>query len=391
MNQIDAYNPTFYAQEALMILYKSLGMANRVYRGYDKATGQKGKTIQIRKPGSFDVNEGGSGTIQDLETDMIDVTLDQWKEVKFGLTDLELSYTTDQVIQEHIAPAAYALANYIDSALMGRYIDVPWQIDGQASPDEQDVVNCRKVLVDNAGALIDAQTNMVHFAIDSFLEAAYLPQSWMSNASVSGNGQNLDALLRGTLAQRFGVQLFRNQNIKQHTSGTVISGTNTGALVGAATKGASSIAVDGFAVGGETLKAGDSFVIAGNSQRYVVTSNVTLTGGAGTIGIFPNLVQNHLDNAVVTFDPGASTNADSFYANMMFHRNAFALAMAPLPEIGDGAGARMSVITDPQTNLSIRSRLSYNDSSAKVVVTLDVLFGTKCVEPNLACLLRRDV
>ncbi len=74
----------------------------------------------------------------------------------------------------------------------------------------------------------------------------------------------------------------------------------------------------------------------------------------------------------------------------MFHKNAFAIALAPLPEIGDGAGARMATITDPRTGLSIRARVAYADATAQVHVTLDVLFGVKCLDPNLAVVCRRN-
>jgi hypothetical protein len=50
----------------------------------------------------------------------------------------------------------------------------------------------------------------------------------------------------------------------------------------------------------------------------------------------------------------------------------------------------MAVVTDPRTGLSIRSRLAYDDTYAKVVVTLDVLWGVRCIEPNLAVVVRRD-
>jgi hypothetical protein len=142
---------------------------------------------------------------------------------------------------------------------------------------------------------------------------------------------------------------------------------------------------------GETLKAGDSLVIAGNTQRYSVTADVTLTGGAGTVSVWPKLVQDYSSGDVVTAEDDSTTvHAGSYYSNILFHRNAFAVAFAPLPEIGDGAGAKMAVVTDPQTNLSIRSRLAYDDANAKVVVTYDLLYGVLCLDPNLAVIYRRD-
>ena len=52
-NTLSVYDPLFYAQEALIQLEKALGMAGRVYRGYDKNPQQKGSVISITKPGTF--------------------------------------------------------------------------------------------------------------------------------------------------------------------------------------------------------------------------------------------------------------------------------------------------------------------------------------------------
>ena len=114
-------------------------------------------------------------------------------------------------------------------------------------------------------------------------------------------------------------------------------------------------------------------------------------GGAVTLSIWPQLAAAVTSGAVVTFETADSTNfCDSYYANLMFHRNAFAIALAPLPDLGNNAGARMAVATDPRTGLSLRSRLAYDDTNAKVLITLDVLFGVKCLDPNLAVVARRN-
>jgi hypothetical protein len=51
----------------------------------------------------------------------------------------------------------------------------------------------------------------------------------------------------------------------------------------------------------------------------------------------------------------------------------------------------MSTVTDDQTGLSIRSRMAYDDDNAKVKVTLDILYGVKTLEPNLAVRIQENV
>jgi hypothetical protein len=333
-NTIDPYNPIYYAQEALMVLEQTLNMTSRVYHGYDeeRRSFDKGSSIQIRKPDTMTTQTGGTGTVNDIAPKSITLTLDQWKEVKFGLTDKELAYTGERIITEHISPAVYALAYDIEKSLTDLYKHVPWSYNASSNPTAADIVNARKVLRDNAGPIVDS--DMVHFALDSWFEAKLLNLELFHAARIAGEADNKEALRNGGLGTRFGVEHFVQQTMgTAHTSGTVISGTNdvAGALSATAAKNATSIGVDGL-TGTETLAVGDSFVIAGNTQRYVVTTAATLATGAATLSIYPALVQEYGNNAVVTFETISATNyADSYYANLMFHRNAFAIALAPLP------------------------------------------------------------
>jgi coat protein Gp5 len=392
-NYIDPYDPIFYAQEALKVLEQCLGMAGRIHTGYDaeRKSVDVGSTIEIKKPGTFSTQAGGTGTVNDVETTKISLEMDTWREVKFGLTDKELAYTSEKIITDHISPAVYAIAHYIETTLTNLYVDCPWSYDIDSSPGANDIVDARKVMRDNAGPLIDQ--DIIHFGIDSTLEAAFLKSTLFHSASVAGDNQNLEALKSGSLGTRFGVESFVQQTLTDHTSGTVVSaGTDVlGSLKVAGTKRDTTINLENLSLV-ETLAAGDSFVIAGNTQRYVVTSATTLAAGAHTaVPIYPQLAQDYLINAVVTFETiGASNFADRHFANIMFHKNAFALAMAPLPEIGDGAGAKMAVIQDPRTGLSMRSRMAYDDTNAKVVITLDVLYGVKTLDSNLAVICRRN-
>ena len=61
---------------------------------------------------------------------------------------------------------------------------------------------------------------------------------------------------------------------------------------------------------------------------------------------------------------------------------------APLSELGGQLGAKIATVADPQTGLSLRSRLFYDGSNSKVIVALDVLYGVKTLEPNRAVRLR---
>ena len=377
-NTLGNYNPIFYANQALIWLQKSLGLAQRVHLGYDaeRRSAQQGQTISIRRPSTF-VAQKGSITSQDLNTQTVDITLDQRPEVRFEITDVQLAYTGEQVIREHIAPAAYALADQIDQDLAALYKDIPWIYDYGAATDHTVVTGMLKQAFDNKVPMRDS---MLHMQVDGVLQMGFQNSNVFHNAQTTGPGNN-ETLFNGSLGTRFGAEIFANQNAPTHTVGTVVSGADqAGALTAAAALGATSIAVDGFSggAGSETLLAGDTFSIAGNTQKYAVTADVTMSSGAGTINFTPGLVQAHADNDVVT----VAVQNTGAVQQLLFHEHAFALAFAPLPR--NLPGIDVSVATDPVTGLSVRASRWADGVNKKTYMSLDALYGVQTLNPNLA-------
>jgi hypothetical protein len=377
-NTLAAFNPQFYANEALIQLEKALGMAGRVYRGYETERNSfgRGDTINIPRPSTFTAQNGGGSDI-DISAETVSITLDQWKEVKFALTDQELAYTGQRIIDEHIRPAAYALADNIDQALAALYMDVPWihNLNAAASLDVTDIIDVRRVMFDNNVPVADFGN--MHYMIDGAIEAEFLGLTAFSQQQGAGD-MGVNTQMRGSLGMKFGVEVFANQNTPAHTGGTISD--TTPVLDGALTAGATTMNIDDTALTG-TVVPGDTFVFAGTTQRYAVTNTVTAATNAMTgITFTPPLVEDIADDTGITVD-ATTTNADA----LMFHRNAFALCLAPLPTTGDGLGARIAVASDPITGLALRSRLWYDGNTSKVKVGLDVLYGVKTLDPNLAC------
>jgi hypothetical protein len=373
-NTLSIFDPIFYANLALIQLEKALGMANRVHRGYDKAPQTKGSVISIPIPSTFTAQDA-PGADQAISADSINITLSNWKEVKFALTDKELNYTTEEIITKHIRPAAYALANQIDLDLCGLYADVPWS-SGTAGTTPSAVTNitsARKVLFNNN---VPLTPGLMHMMIDGNAEEQFLQlQAFSQNQGAGDKG--VETQMTGSLGNKFGFEIFANQNVKTHTSGTV--SVTTLAINGAVTAGASAVAVDAVAVTG-TLVHGDVLQIAGDSQNYAVQAGpYTAAGNAfASVSIFPKLKVNAADNAVVT------VIKQNGVRNLAFHRNAFALAMAPLSDMANQLGARVATVSDPVTGIALRSRVWYVGDSSAVKVGLDCLYGFRTLDGNLA-------
>ena len=170
-NTLGNYNETFFAQEALIQLEKVMGMAGRVFRGYSMDSAARGDTIKIRRPASFTATDAPA-TASDLPTESVSITLNKWKEVKFALTDKDLSLTAPQIITDHIRPAAIAIADQIDQDLAALYKDIPWVVAQTATPVLADIASLRKQLFDNKVPMRDK--SMLHYMIDGATELAYI-------------------------------------------------------------------------------------------------------------------------------------------------------------------------------------------------------------------------
>ncbi len=391
------YDPKFYALEGLLELEKSLGMARSVYMGYsrERASYGKGSSITITVPGTFTATTSTVSPTQDIVTQSRSITLDRFVRVQFKVPDIELAHGGFKIIEDHIRPAVYALSDFIDQDLMSLSASVPWKVDAQSTPGSRDIINPRKLLRDNNAMLADGN---VYMAIDSEYEAAFLDTPMFHAASTTGDGVNESALIRGSLGTRFGVNVFATQNAGlSHTSGTVVSNASDlagvldggGSPVPAAT---SSITVTGLTAT-ETFVAGDSFTIAGNRQKYTVTSAATVgVGGDVTLSIYPATVVEYADSSVVTIDNGTTSNADDYTSLLLFHRNAIALAVAPLPQNGD-FGPQVSTQTTTDGTLSLRATIWYDPDAdgGAMMARYDILYGYQLINPNLAALLMVDV
>jgi hypothetical protein len=392
-NTLGNYNPAFFANEALIQLFKALGMAARVHRGAEEernSTGRElGDVINLRRPSHFaaQTHVAGTGTTaQDVVGQNVQISLDQHQEVKFKVTDRELAYTSERIISEHIRPAAYALADKIDQDLHGLGTTVGPKAFVSGGADAGYITGPRQRLRNNNVPM----GQDIHYLIDSGMEAAFLNLGIFHEAQITGQGSNQEALMNGSLGRRFGVEVFASQNAD--VAGPVMASTATASAAtgdvilaadGAVLANVNSMLLkDGSLV--ETFQIGDTFTIAGDPTTYILTANTTLVAGGGTVTFYPALRINVADSVVVTFNLLNALEEAANLRNLMFHRNAFGLAFAPLPDTGDGAGALIDTVTDTETGLSVRARMFYDGDTATNSIALDALYGMQVLDGQLA-------
>ncbi len=379
-NTLGFWNPALYANEALIWLHGNLGMASRVHRGFDRErrTYNKGDTVNIKRPASFTV-QSAPGAMQDLTTESVSITLDQHFEVRYPLTDKELAYTGAQIVADHVGPAAYALGNHIDQALAALYKKVPFYVDAAGSTPVLDDINAVQALMAENG-VPEIDPSKLHMMIGS-TERRHLIGLTAIGQHSGGGQSGVEVRKTGKLDEIAGYMPFMNQNRPTHT--TTAMNTATCAVNGATALGATSIILDAGTLTG-SMAIGDSFVIAGNTQRYAVTAAATASGNAITLSFTPALVAAAADNAVVTTHQAAVKNKVS----LAFHTDFAALAFAKLPEyaeFGSGLGAAVSSIQDPVSGIAVRAKIYGDHANSRIGVCFDALYGVQLLNNKLAC------
>lgn len=372
LTQGGAWNPNFYANEVLIALEQELGFASRIHRGFDeeRRTYNKGELVKIQKPAVFSA-ANAPATAVEPGVGEVQISMDFHKEVKFKVTDKDLALSSDQLITKHVRPIVYALVKEIHDSLNDLYWAVPWYYDVSATPAVSDINGPRRVLRGNNVPLVASEMS---YQLSPTLEEGFLNLSAFSQQQGAGD-RGIATQTTGELGQKYGFTFFPDQGVSSHTKGTA---STAGYTLGAGlTVGATSMTmVAGAATG--TLVKGDTFVIAGHAQRYSVAATLTLPGSGNTTVTFsPPAATTYSNGAAVTF------SLDNHEANLVFHRNAFALVFARLPEMNN-LGMLVKSIQDPKSGISVRSRLYAVPNSSEVHMAVDALWGCGVLDGNLA-------
>lgn len=298
----------------------------------------------------------------DQTVDNKTMTLDTTASVKIPWTGEDMKHVSngagfETIYGDQIRQAMRSITNQIETQVGSAIYQGASRAYGTAgttpfASNFNEVAQLRKILVDN-GCPMDGQVTM---AINSIAGVNLRNLAQLQKVNEAG-GEEL--LRRGELLNLQGLMLKESAGIADHTKGT-----GTGYQLSAAgSVGDTTISVD---TGSGTIVAGDIITIAGDTNKYVVTS--ALSGGSLTIGA-PGLLSAAADNAAVTV-------GNDFTGNVAFHRAAVELGMRPMaqPNGGDAAVDRMTV-QDPFSGLvfEIAAYKGYN----KAMFDISCLYGYK--------------
>jgi hypothetical protein len=383
-NVLGNYNVDLFANEALIWLSKALGFSSRVHRGFDaeRASFGLGDTIKIRRPGKFAAQDAG-GSRASVTTESVEIKLTTHREVRFEIKDAELAWTGQRIIDEHIMPAAYGLADDIDQGGWALFSTIPHTVSvASTKMGVVDITTVAQKMFDNQVPMAAADQGLLRFGVGS-LEKNELLQLDAFNQFQGAGMEGVALQTTGNLGRKFGFDFFTSQNRPTHVAGTYAE-TGTPALAADAALGATSITIDSTTLTG-TLKPGDVILIDGDPHPYTPAALATASANAITVTLAaPGLRQASVDTTAVTITPEATNTLN----NIAFHRDAFALGFAALPQFENfsnrGLGADIRTVTDPISGLSVRARIYSDPDVPSIVVVLDALWGWKTLNEDLA-------
>lgn len=387
------------AKEALAILQNMLGFAKNVNRDFqsefDSNQGRgysPGQTINIKRPPRYTYRAGRVSVPQATVETSIPLTLSQGG-TDLNFTSLERTLSVQQFEQKMQAAVA-AVVNEIDR----QGLDLARRTVGNLVG----TVGTPPATQAAAYALLTgANQKLDEMAAPRDRQRALVVNPLMNASLLQGFGglfnsapQISKGYTSGIFSDAFGFEVNMDQNVSRHTNGTAVAATNT---VNGAGQTGSTLTVN--ALNG-TITAGTVLTLAGvnavnpqsrqdtgSLQQFVVTANAAAS--ATSISIFPAIVTSGAfqtvtaspaNSATITIVGAASAAYD---ANILYHRDAFTLAMVPMYEPMSGTGAKVTQMSDD--GFTVKVTQFYDGTNDNNIMRLDVLFGWCCTYPELAC------
>lgn len=356
--------PSLVARSALAILEEELVIANLCHRG-DTSTftsAKCGDTITIRKPASFTVDEFSSTiNTQTVTEGSVTLTLEKHFDTSVAVTARDQTLSLEDFNEQITRPVMVAFAEKIDTYLLGKYVDV-YNITGDETAIQgfDDIAAVVQKLDENRVP----KAKRVGF-ITPALKASLLSMPDFTRADSSGR---TDAFRDAMVGRTFGIDWYSTTNISSHTKGVGLGAS----AAGTGSAGSKTVTIASGTANTGAVKRGDIVTFAGQTQTYVVTSNLTLdSSGNGSLSIDPPLT-GALSGALVTSQNCALPNLVGDFSGLT-------CAVVPLegPLSPDTRAAVMSY-----KNVSVRVVQDYSISTKTNVISFDMLVGARVSDPR---------
>lgn len=398
--------PTAVTREALRILHSKLNFIGSINRQYDdrfaKSGAKIGESLSIRLPNQYTVRSGKVANAQDTQESSVALAVSTQKGVDVNFSSAEMTMSLDDFSQRILEPAMSVLAANIEADALSMYKQVNKEVsDVGDALAYADVLLAGKKL-DDSLAPRDGRTLLL--TTQNNLDLVTGTAALYNDRSKVG-----DQYRKGLIGNDFfGFDnVYTNTLLPLHTTGTddgtgdYLTDIAAGENDGSGATGA--INVD---TGAGSFKQGDIVEIAdvyavhpetkvstGKLMQFVVTEDATPGAGGGDLKLSPSIITSGAKQNCTGLADGAAVykresdsstaigNAADYYIGMGFHRDAFAFASADLvlPKGCDWAAREV------MDGISMRIIRDYDSTNDNMLTRLDVLYGYKCIRPELAC------
>ena len=387
------------AKEALAVLKNTCSYSRMVNRDFESEFSGNmsrgyapGQTINIKRPPRFTYRAGPVAVPQAITETTIPLTLSQGG-ADIAVSDLERTLSVTQ----------------FEDKMMALMAPVVNEIDRQglqlAHYSTFNTLNTTGALPTTAALAIQAMTDMQRrldeMAAPRDMRRGLCMNPALNGALVQGFGgyfnnqgkiseQNRTGLMTN---QNFGfADVTMDQNVDTHTNGAA-----TATNINGANQTGSTITV--VAVAGGTLTRGTVITLPGvfavNPQsrqstgvlaNFVVTADVAaaatsipISPAIVTSGAFQNVSASPTTGSPYVIVGSAST---AYGTSVGFHKDAFTLAMVPLSSQGDGAGVKVTQMSDD--GFTVRVKQGSDIITDQSIFRIDVLFGWAATYPELS-------
>jgi hypothetical protein len=356
-------------------LRENIVLAQTVNRTYEEEIRGRtvGQTVNVVVPASISTRSVAADVVPPAVTAVtptnVSITVNQWKEAPFAMDDQGLAQVQRGIIPMQVTEAVKSLANTIDDYIWS-LIDGAGGVYSYAgvagttpfSSNLSEFLNGQKLANDE---LMPQDPDNVFFVMDTAANANALGLRALQDASYRAGDTR--SILRGEIGQILGARWMMSQNVATHT----LTGTGTHLVNDAShAAGATTLTWDG---GGVAPAAGDIFVVAGDTQTYMVessSSTVITHRPAGKVAL--------ADNAALTFKADA-------VLNLLYHRDLIGFAMAPLMETRMLPTDNVAIAVDPESGLSLR--LEVTRQNKQYQWSFDALYGGQVIRPELGVII----
>lgn len=364
---------------------------------YSSTMMRPGTTISIPKPARFAVTSGAVASFPDITEESVTLTVAQYN-ASFAPTSLEMatSVSKDQFSERYLKPMAVALASKIDLDGLATVLTTVANATGTpgTTPSALSTFLTAKAIALEHGMPVDDQIAcIVNPAAEASIIDA-LKGLFHSNSEIEKQYKE------GKMGMVAGMKWSMDQLVAGRTVGTQ-GGTP---LVDGATQTGASLVTKGWTNSiTNVLRAGDILTLAGvyavnpvtklttgRLQQFVVTANANsgASTGPATLSISPSIITSGTtqtvtaspaDNAVITV---LGSTAAVGVSNVLFHKDAFTLAVIPPPTYG--GLDKCAVEYDADTGIAVRFTQGMDVPNDKLLVRADVFYGWAATRPEWA-------